>query len=465
MNIRKIGVMVLVGLLSAVFFFCNKSQPPTAPSAPAIKILSFSPTTARIGDQIVITGENFSSDKTADSIFFSHGRLAAIDSIADSSTVTKLYVRVPQGTITGTIVVRVGSSIDTSKEIFTLDTLSLPKIISVQPGSGPLGTIVTITGSNFDTIAGHTIVTIGGVQEKIISISSTKIVVEITGGTTGTILITMDGNSLTTPTSFTVTKRNEAITLFTPARGKVGTQVTISGTNFNPDTTGLVVAFGAVTAQVLSVTTTQIVTVVPTSAVTAPISVSFFGEQATSATPFQVEGKYQFDSCYVTMINIPITLAKNNQGSVDTIYAVLNYPLGLTNFQGSDAGPYIKFDSVQLNDSINYGNTSPYGSVYVTVSVTLDTTSNKFSIFNLTEDDNSYADFNRNAKYIMTLHNAPFFIEGDSLLVKLNGQNAFQYFINGVYTNGTVGHGYEDVQTAVQFLPFTDSTYIKIVLK
>jgi hypothetical protein len=465
-NTRRVSVIVIACLLPAVFFFCNKNQTPVTSTPAAVKILSFAPTSAPIGDQIVITGENFSADKTADSVFFSHGRLALID----SATTAKLYVRVPQSTVTGTIVVRTSSSVDTSKQIFTPDTLPLPTITNLQPGSGPLGTIIIITGTNFDTTPGHTIVTMGGVREKIISISPTKIVVELVGGTTGPITINMNSDTLTTPASFTITKRNETITSFAPARGKVGTQVTITGTNFNPDTTGLVITFGSTPAQVVSVTATQIVTIVPAGAVTAPISVSFFGEQALSATVFQVEGKYQFDSVYVEIGNVPVSEQHIMDYYEDTSIQTINYSpcssrFGSFNDTLSLKDTMVFLDSVQTDDLLN----SITGTCITRTTITIDTvrkvliklivngTANSSHIYQPGRTSTS------NANFMMQFSNIPF--TNDSVM--LTGNDIQSYFISGNNSSSESAPAdqYYSSYQSIQFLPFTDSTYIKIILK
>ncbi|HET7153338.1 MAG TPA: IPT/TIG domain-containing protein [Candidatus Kapabacteria bacterium] len=451
MNFQRIAVIVVGCLLSGVLFFCSKNQTPVSSTPPAVKILSFAPLSVRIGDQIVITGENFSADKTADSVFFTHGRLALID----SATTAKLYVRVPQGTITGTIVVRTGGSTDTSKQIFTLDTLPLPTIISLQPGSGPLGTIITITGTNFDTTQGHTIIIMNGVREKIISISPTKIVVEIIGGTTGAITITMNSDTLTAKSNFIVTKRSQTITTFSPQGGKIGTQVTITGTNFHSDTNGLVVSFGNIPAQVVSVSDTQILTIVPPGTVTAPITVSFFGEQATSETAFHIEGQYYFSFCAMQIGNVPVI--EDNNGATDT--TIDNYSFGFIsrcdNTYSDDTAAFC------YNEHVSF----PMIDKGINVSTIRDTASYQMASFIYSEGD-SYNDghYNSSESEGITFHNLPYIIQGDSLLIQLRGSDTYQYFISGY-------HSYRDQATDVhtninvlQFLPFTDSTYIKIVL-
>lgn len=77
---------------------------------------------------------------------------------------------------------------------------------------------------------------------------------------------------------------------FSPAKGFVGAQVTITGTNFNPLAAGNIVFFGATRANVLSATATTIITEVPAGATFQPLSVLNTANQLTgySRYPFHV---------------------------------------------------------------------------------------------------------------------------------------------------------------------------------
>ena len=58
---------------------------------------------------------------------------------------SNLIVAVPSGALTGTVIVTTGSSSLESNRRFSV----LPKILSFSPGSGPVGTEVTIKGTGF----------------------------------------------------------------------------------------------------------------------------------------------------------------------------------------------------------------------------------------------------------------------------------------------------------------------------
>ena len=80
-----------------------------------------------------------------------------------------------------------------------------PSITSVNPGAGPVGTLVTITGTNLGTSQGASTITFNGTVAAPTNWSATAIVVSVpVGATTGSVLVTVSGlasNGIT----FTVT--------------------------------------------------------------------------------------------------------------------------------------------------------------------------------------------------------------------------------------------------------------------
>lgn len=81
-----------------------------------------------------------------------------------------------------------------------------PTITSFTPASGPVGTSVTITGTNFSTTPANNTVRFNGMLATVINSSATTINTTVpAGATTGTITVTVAGNTATSATSFTVT--------------------------------------------------------------------------------------------------------------------------------------------------------------------------------------------------------------------------------------------------------------------
>src|SRR5207302_622175 len=159
-----------------------------------------------------------------------------------------------------------------------------PRIASFSPASGPVGTTVTISGTNF---TGATAVTFNtaGAGFTVDSASSMRAQVP-SGATTGPIRVTTPSGTATSSTSFTVTVPAPTITSFTPTSGPVGTTVTISGTNFSRATA---VTFNAVSAGIVVDSATSMRARVPSGAPSGPCRYTTSGGTATSSSAFTVE--------------------------------------------------------------------------------------------------------------------------------------------------------------------------------
>src|SRR5437588_3467332 len=107
-----------------------------------------------------------------------------------------------------------------------------PTITGFAPTSGPVGTSVTISGTNF---TGATAVRFNGTSASFTVNSASAITATVpSGATTGPLSVTTAGGTASSAGSFTVTVPHPPpkITSLTPTNAPVGTSVTISGTNF-----------------------------------------------------------------------------------------------------------------------------------------------------------------------------------------------------------------------------------------
>jgi hypothetical protein len=108
-----------------------------------------------------------------------------------------------------------------------------PTITSFSPSFGPVGTVVTITGTNFRA-PDVTQVKIGKKSEAFTIDTDTHIKATVASGTqSGAIQVTNADGTATSETDFTVGSAPvPQIASFTPASGPVGTTVTITGSGF-----------------------------------------------------------------------------------------------------------------------------------------------------------------------------------------------------------------------------------------
>jgi unsaturated rhamnogalacturonyl hydrolase len=152
--------------------------------------------------------------------------------------------------------------------------VSPPSISGLAPASDPVGTAVTITGTNFGTTQGTSSVTFNGAAGTPISWSTTSVVVPVpSGATTGNVVVTVGGVA-SNGVPFTVTAAGPTISGLSQNSGPVGAFITITGTNFGANQGTSTVTFNGAAGSPLGWSATSIVVPVPSGATNGPIVVS-----------------------------------------------------------------------------------------------------------------------------------------------------------------------------------------------
>ena len=168
----------------------------TAVGAPTIT--GFNTNNRPEGYQVIINGTNF-SPVLANNVVRFNGTLATIT----NATATQITTRVPVGALTGVVTVTVGSNTATSPSAFNV----VPNILDFTPNSGPVGTVVTLTGTTFGPTIADNQVYFDGTEAVITSATTTTIVTTVPpGATTGYIEVhTESGIASTDDSDFVVT--------------------------------------------------------------------------------------------------------------------------------------------------------------------------------------------------------------------------------------------------------------------
>jgi hypothetical protein len=166
-------------------------------------------------------------------------------------------------------------------------TQANPIIASLNPTSGGVFSLVTISGTNFGAMQGTSMVTFSGAQAGVSSWSDTSIVAIVPGAAiTGNVLVTVGGipsNGM----AFTVTPSNPTIAGVSPSSGTIGTSVTITGTGFSSVQGTSTVTFNGTSATPTSWSPTSIAVFVPSGATTGNVVVTV-GGVASSGVLFSV---------------------------------------------------------------------------------------------------------------------------------------------------------------------------------
>jgi YD repeat-containing protein len=161
-------------------------------------------------------------------------------------------------------------------------------ITSVSPTEGPTGTLVTIAGTGFSTVAAANTVTFNGAAATITLATDKQLIATVpSSATTGPVKISVGGKEVT-GSVFTVTQPSSlTVTGINPSSGLAGTEVTLTGTAFSTTAAQNIVKFNGVAAVVKSATATQLVVTVPASATTGTVSVQV-GDKTVTASMFTV---------------------------------------------------------------------------------------------------------------------------------------------------------------------------------
>lgn len=183
-------------------------------------------------------------------------------------------------------------------------------LTGISPSSGTVGTIVTISGTNFGTSPTDVKVLFNGVAGNIQSVTTTEIKVITPVATSGNVVVGIGSQNLT-GLVFTYTLP-ATVTGLLPTSGTPGTLVTITGTNFVPSATGVKVLFNGVAATVQSASATEIKATVP---VTNSGNVTVTVNNQTITGPI-----FNFISPLVPYISGDVRL--NTQADVDAFVAL-----------------------------------------------------------------------------------------------------------------------------------------------
>ena len=178
----------------------NGGTPPPPPPPPAPVIANFTPTSGPVGTSVSVTGSGFTG---ATSVTLNGQAVASFTVSSDTS----LTLTVPSGATSGPIGVTTPAGTATSTNSFTVTVNPPPPppptISGFTPTSGPVGTVVTISGTNF---TGATAVTFNGTSAPFTVSSDASVATMVpAGATSGNVQVTTPNGVATSTASFLVT--------------------------------------------------------------------------------------------------------------------------------------------------------------------------------------------------------------------------------------------------------------------
>ena len=252
-----------------------------AQSAFAVNVSSFSPGFGAPGDYITIRGSGFYPGNLA--VLF--GGVPDYSAQATSADGTVIIATVPAGARTGPITVMVNQvgNAGSSLEDFIVIGAG-PYVSGFSPAVGSGGTLVLVDGAHFSVGTGIQVTFDGVLGTGVFVQSDTRLQVNAPAGvTTGPIRVSSSLGSSLSSSNFFVPP---TITGFSPASGRAGTNLVITGTNLR-GTLGLTInSLNAPSFTVLS--NGAISVVVPPNTTTGKIRVNAPAGSATTTGNFGV---------------------------------------------------------------------------------------------------------------------------------------------------------------------------------
>ncbi len=237
----------------------------SATTAPAIS--SFTPTSGKTGQVVNLTGTNFTG---ATAVSFG-GTAATTFTVVSATSINATVGAGASGTVSVTTASGTGT-------LAGFTYLPPPTIASFSPTSAGTGQTVTITGTNF---TGATSVIFGGTAATSFTVvSATSIIAVVGAGATGNVRVTTaNGNVNRGGFTYILLTNAPTLTSFSPTKAVPGSNITLTGTGFNPTLSQNTVWIGASRATISAATTTSITARVPVGATTDYIRILNSGTQ------------------------------------------------------------------------------------------------------------------------------------------------------------------------------------------
>jgi RHS repeat-associated protein len=270
-------------------------------------IAALSPNSGTAGAPVTITGTRFDErGPSFNTVRFAASGGGTVTATVTLATRTQLNVTVPAGAVTGAVTVQTAGG--TSNGVpFTVGSAQPPVIADFNPKNGPVGTLVTITGTNLKVGATDPAVTFAGASgtrlpAQVAFASATEVRATAPNGTvTGVIQLTTSAGTATTALPFTVAPSQDFTVTLAPSsttvvQGSTATYV-VSVTNAPTTFTQLVslTATGLPSGAMATFNPPQI-----TFGGTSTLNVKLSPSLAATSYSFSVQGKAQVDGADLT---------------------------------------------------------------------------------------------------------------------------------------------------------------------
>lgn len=240
---------------------------------PAPIILFMQPASGVAGDVVTLKGTNFLVDTK---VFFPQNPTGRVEAQVVSLKANELTIKIPEGAKSGSLIISNAGKEVISHEVFTI--IGVPSNLSIYPPKASAGSLVTITGTDLEA----TSVSFNQFQSAIESVSADRKeikvkVPDLPVGVVSIVITSPVGSTENIP--FEVISTVPIISSVLPFVAYAGDAILITGFNFG---TNGAVKFNEVPGQVVSNTSTEIITKIPPGVSAGELNVVVSAETGTS---------------------------------------------------------------------------------------------------------------------------------------------------------------------------------------
>ncbi|MGV3505437.1 MAG: DUF7619 domain-containing protein [Adhaeribacter sp.] len=242
-------------------------------------LTSFLPLQSQAGRVVTLSGSRFSADRAGNKVFFNNTPAEVLQ-----ASDTSLVVLVPEGAFSGKITITTADGSTRSPADFVV--YQPPTITALSALEGMPGSTLMITGSHFSPLPMQDTVSFNGVAARVLEATETTLKVEVPAGARlGRVGLKTLGGATESQQDYRVWYP-PVISSFSPEKGRVGTPVTVLGSNFAAEAGRNVLQFGNMAAAVLEASETRLVVQVPPAAPTDKLQLQTPGGHTSSAAVF-----------------------------------------------------------------------------------------------------------------------------------------------------------------------------------
>lgn len=256
----KKALFISLAAIALLATACDKKDEPKEETKMVPSVTSIAPDSGYAGDLVVISGKDFSTVASENSVKF-----GTADATVAKASATSLTVTVPENPVGEVdVTVTVDGQKSGAVKFTYLEVVKPMTVTGLEPAEAKIGEEVVISGTNFGTDASALTVLFGDANAEIKSVEDTRITVIVPDGAGEVAVLVKKGDEILPAGTFNYkAERIVTVASVNPPIGTTGDELTIKGTGFSEVLEENVVTVNGTAVSVNVVTDTTLTVTLP----------------------------------------------------------------------------------------------------------------------------------------------------------------------------------------------------------